>query len=189
MLLALAWLSSCAGGADSAEVGDSEEAEAVVTGYSGRSVGQTPDGSYVADPETLLFRRTVDPGAATVTEEVWTEGARAWSFLSLVHAVDADAGTFTAVFVTDDGTLDVVGAFDGGEPWAWTAWHSTSTYRDGEYAGTRVESVDAVDGVGVIVATKEVIEPSGEATWLLEETLTPMATADFDAALAGIQAE
>lgn len=98
------------------DTGDSADTGAVATHYFGESQGQTPDGSYVAEPEAILFIRTLDPVASTITEEVWVEGRPKWTHYLLVHEVDAAAGTFTSEWVTADGTLDVVGATTRARP-------------------------------------------------------------------------
>ncbi|GDX81097.1 hypothetical protein LBMAG42_29080 [Deltaproteobacteria bacterium] len=171
------------------DTGDSADTGAVATHYFGESQGQTPDGSYVAEPEAILFIRTLDPVASTITEEVWVEGRPKWTHYLLVHEVDAAAGTFTSEWVTADGTLDVVGGYDAGEAWAWTAWHSTSTYRDGTYAGTVVTSQDSVDGAGVATAHKDVYDGDGTHSWQIVEVITPTTEAEFTAALAEIKWE
>ncbi len=177
---------------DTATAGDTADSGAagpVVTWYTGTSDGQTPDGSYVQPTEGLLFIRTLDATAGTITEEVWSEGKPTWSHDVLVHAVDADAGTFTSTWVTEDGTLGIVGAFDAGEPWAWTAWHSTSTYSDGDYLGTRIDSADTVDDAGAVHTTKSMFDADGKDLWDMVELLTPTTEDAFNAALAEIKVE
>ncbi|HNC95734.1 MAG TPA: hypothetical protein PKY30_00590 [Myxococcota bacterium] len=155
--------------------------------YTGTSQGQKPDGSFVEAERDLLFIRVLDAFESTLTERVWTEGNRQiWSTYELVHQVDVANNSFTAEFVTPEGTLDVVGAYDAGEPWAWTAWHSTSTYRDGDYVGTKVESQDSVDGAGVVTTNKQIIDPDGTESWIILERLTPTTQEEFETALASI---
>lgn len=154
--------------------------------YSGSSDGQTPDGSYNPDPAALWFLRALDPAASTITEKVWTEGARNWDYYELVHAVDAEAGTFTADFVTPDGTLKVEGAYDAGDAWAWTAWHSVSTYQDGQYMGNYVTSEDSLAADGSAVAHKEVFDATDAHTWSIVESLTPVEEAVFNEGISSI---
>lgn len=177
--------------ADSAggDTADTGEAAPEVVHYFGESQGQTPDGSYVADPEAILFIRTLDAGASTITEEVWVEGSPKWVHYLLVHIVDAEAGTFTSEWASEEGTIDVVGGYDAGAAWAWTAWHSTSTYRDGKYAGTVVTSEDAVSDEGVAQAHKAIFDAEGTETWNIVETLTPTSEEEFAAALDEIKWE
>ena len=175
--------------ADTAAAGDGEApAEAVATYFFGTSDGQTPDGSYVAPEDEILFIRTLDPNASTVHEEAWTISASGdLSSYELLHAVDLAAQTFTADFVTADGTMQVEGAFDAGEDWAWTAWHSTSTYVDGRYAGTIVTSTDTLDPTsGVAHADKLVYDADGANTYIIAETLTPVDQTTFEARLAEV---
>lgn len=171
------------------DTGDSGIGSVVATHYLGVSQGQTPDGTYVAEPEAILFIRSLDPVASTITEEVWVEGAPKWAHYLLVHEVDVAAGTFTSEWVTADGTIDVVGGYDAGNAWEWTAWHSTSTYRDGTYAGTFVTSQDSMDAEGVATANKEVYDGEGTHTWRIVEVITPTTEAEFTAALADIKWE
>ena len=156
--------------------------------YFGTSDGQTPDGSYVAPTDEIIFIRELDPAASTVTENAWTVAAGSGdvSAYVLVHAVDIADQTFTSSFVTEDGTLLVNGGYDAGPDWGWTAWHSTSIYQDGTYAGIRVESVDHVDGAGVASADKTVFDADGTETYDLVEVLTPTDEASFNDRLAAV---
>lgn len=179
--------------ADSAPTGTLDDTgspgpSASTTWYFGTSDGEAPDGSYDEAPKEILFIRALDPEAATVTEDAWQQGtARQWDHYMLVHDVDVAAGTFSSLFETPDGTMDVQGGYDAGAPWAWTAWHSTSTYLDGRYTGTVVESVDEVDADGVAQAHKEVWDASGAHTWSIVETLTPTDQVSFEERLAQIE--
>lgn len=146
--------------------------------------GQTPDGSYVAPTEGILFIRALDPVASTVTEQAWSVPNRGDpTYYELVHDVDIATETFTSVFKTADGTLLVDGGYDEGPDWGWTAWHSTSVYQDGTYAGTRVESVDHVLDGGVAHADKTVYNADDVETYVIVEEITPCSEADFEAAL------
>lgn len=152
--------------------------------YDGTTQGQTPDGSYVENPREILFIRVLNPGESTLTEYAWEVDSRGGlSAYDLLHEVDVAAGTFHATFPTTAGTLDVVGAYDEGQPWAWTAWHSTSTYTDGQYLGTRVESTDSIDQAGAVTAHKSVYDPQEGETWQITERLTLVAQVAFEARL------
>lgn len=183
MLLAL--FLACAGAADDS-AGHADVPDPSTTWYFGTNDGQTPDGSYVAPTEEELFIRALDPTASTVSENAWTVDAstQAVTSFALVHDVDVATETFSSTFVTDDGTLLVEGAYDAGDDWAWTAWHSTSTYQDGQYAGMRVESVDHVEDSGQAIAEKVVIDASGTETYDIVEVLTPTDQAAFEERLA-----
>lgn len=189
LALSLSGMIGCSAGKESSRAGDSDTGDsgtgdsALTVWYTGTSQGQLPDGSYVEAPKELLFIRRLDPDAATITEEVWSDEGREWQYYSLVHAVDAAAGTFTSEFVTSDGTLDVVGAYDAGEAWAWTAWHSASIYRDGEYTGWSVQSQDSMDGKGVATADKHILDAAGAPSWDILEVLTPISEEDFNVLL------
>lgn len=160
---------------------------AVTYWYFGTSQGQTPDGSYVEDPSDLLFIRILDPEASTLVEQVWTEEGRGtWSNYELVHEVDIATETFQAVFVTAEGTLNVEGAYDTGPDWGWTGWHSTSTYQDGDYVGTKVESQDTVDEKGVVTTNKSIVDTTETVTWEILEILTPTTQEEFETVQAGI---
>ena len=91
MILALALL-ACTGSKDDTGPRDtSSDAPAATTAwYFGTSDGQTPDGSYVAPTDEILFIRALDPVASTVTESAWTVVRRtgAVSAYELVHSVD-----------------------------------------------------------------------------------------------------
>jgi hypothetical protein len=182
MLLLLA----CTGTGD--DTGGSDTAPLVVTTwYLGTSDGQTPDGTYVAPTAELLFIRTLDPGAGTITEEYWQEDSPAWQHGFLTHTVDAAAGTFSATWDTGEGVLAVDGAFDAGAAWAWTAWHSLSTYTDGKYVDWTVTSLDSVDDAGTDTALKSVVDPDGNDTWDIVEVIAPTDQASFEARLAEIE--
>ncbi len=186
ILLSCLLAPACAGGEE--ETGGDTAAPAVASTewYIGTSDGQTPDGSYVAPTEEVLFIRALDPDASTVTEQAWTVGEQGVTAYELVHDVDAAAGTFTSTFVTDEGTMLVEGAYDAGAAWAWTAWHSTSIYQDGEYQGIRVESQDHVEDSGVAIAEKLVYDATDTLTYEIVEELTPVLQEDFETRLAEV---
>lgn len=179
------FLFACTGKpADTADT--AEPLVATTTWYVGTSDGQTPDGTYVAPTAELLFIRTVDPVESTITEEFWQED-EPWRHDLLVHTVDADLGTFTATWDTGDGVLAVSGAFDEGNPWEWTAWHSLSTYTDGTYVGWSVTSSDSMAEDGTVTAEKSVVDDAGEDTWDIVEVLTPSDQETVDARVAEVE--
>lgn len=167
---------------------DSGGLDASTVYYFGTSDGQTPDGSYDAPPLELLFIRTVDPAASLITEQFWQEPTRgtAWSTGLIVNAVDATALTFGSTWDTGDGEIEIVGTFTEGDPWAWTAWHSTSTYLGGRYQGTTVTSDDQLDGAGADTADKHVYDEHGTETYQIIEIITPTEQSAFEARLAEI---
>ena len=174
--------------AEDSDSGDTGELPAATTvWYIGTSDGQLPDGSYVAPTEEILFIRTVDPAASKVIEEAWSVPARgAVVHYALTHDVNVEDQAFTSSFRTDDGVLFVSGGYDAGPDWAWTAWHSTSIYQDGQYAGTRVESVDQVHDGGVARADKNVYDADDVETWRIVEEITPCTQAEFEAELTAV---
>ena len=185
------WFVACAGG-DSAGDGGAGGEDSSATGptavhYFGTSVGQTPDGSYVDEAQALLFIRTLDAGASTVTEEYWEEGRRKWDHGLLVHSVDAAGETFTSTWDSGDGMIQTTGAFDAGEAWAWTAWHSTSVYLDGAYVDWVITSTDTVDDAGVATADKAIRDEDGVETWRILEVNTPTDEESFQERLAEIE--
>lgn len=182
MILVTFVLAACAPGSpDPADTGDTGLPAAETRWYLGSSAGEMADGSW-AQEEELLAVRTVDPAAATITERFSAvERGGALAEYELVQAV-SDGG-FEAQFSDGYGTLQVVGQFDAGEDWAWTAWHSTSTYLDGDYVDWYLTSVDAA-GEGTHHADKILHQPDGAAYWLVAEDLTEVTEADFDARLA-----
>lgn len=179
-------LLACAGPSDDTGTPD-DSPVATTTYYLGTSDGQTPDGSYVAPTEEILFIRTLDPVASTITEEFWQEDTPAWQHGILVHTVDVATETFTATWDTGDGVLAVDGAFDAGDPWDWTAWHSLSTYTDGDYVGWTVTSQDTVDADGADTAEKSVIDDGGADTWDIVEVITPTDAERFETRRAQIE--
>lgn len=171
--------------------GDGGTEDLQVAWFIGTSDGQTPDGSYVAPTEEVLFIRTLDPGASTMKEEAWTVAPNGdVAAYVLDHVVDTTAGTFTSTFDTGSGVLLVEGAFDAGEAWAWTAWHSRSVYQDGRYEGGWVDSTDTYDlgGTGAARAEKGVFEPGGSQTYAIVENLLPVSQEELEARLAEVDA-
>ena len=90
--------------------------------------------------------------------------------------VDTDAASFTLTI--NAGEFVGEGQFTEGDAWAWTAWTSTSTGTD----GTRVVSTDTVTATG-ISASKEGFNTDGELEWTLDEELTTISQAEYQAAL------
>jgi hypothetical protein len=177
LILALA----CADKGEDSGSGEGAKAAPIVEWYLGSSDGQTPDGSYDEPAHELLFIRTLDPSASTITEEAWQEDGDAYSHYVLVHSVDLASQTFSADFETEQGLLQVLGGFDAGEDWAWSAWHSDSTYVDGAYAGTVVRSTDSRDSAGAVIALKEIYDETDAHIWSIVEQLSPITEEEFGA--------
>ena len=192
MLFALILACSSPGAGDSEPSGDSADTGAndpvaTTIHYIGTSQGQTPDGSYVEDEKEILFIRALDPEASTIGEEFWIEGARGaydhGELLNTVATADGSTYTFGSLWDTGEGVLEIVGAFTAGGPWSWTAWHSTSTYVDGEYAGYWISSADVLDAAGADTATKVVHDAEGTEVWHIVEFIAPVPQADFESRL------
>ena len=166
--------------------------DATTTYYFGTSDGQTPDGSYDPEAKEILFIRTVTPEANSIREEFWQEGERRneWTTGEFTNEVNAEASpnpTFGTTWVTDDGELVISGEFTEGQPWLWTAWHSTSTYVSGTWEGTLVTSDDQLDEIGADTADKHVFNAEGTETYQITEIITPTSEEAFTARLAEIQ--
>jgi len=125
-----------------------------------------------------VVRRTVDPGARQIVEDVRHDGAGAEGARSF-HVVMAVAG--------DRFTLrEVGGAFTGtgtlsGEPWRWTSWTSTSQI---SAAGVEVTSEDEVTETG-LAATRE-IRKAGQVVGTTAEQLQAFDCAAWDQAEASL---
>ena len=78
-----------------------------------------------------------------------------------------------------DADLEGVGAFDAGETWEWTAWHSTSTFVDGDYAGWTTTSEDQLDG-DAFTAHKELFDDAGDPQGSVEESMHVIPQEDWE---------
>ncbi|MDP2314243.1 MAG: hypothetical protein Q8P41_15175 [Pseudomonadota bacterium] len=137
---------------------------------SGDSQYYDSDGVARGRPTSELLRRTVTPEDASLEERVIEKSGGAAEEYLLLGVIDPDGPTWTYSFTTADGTLEGSGTFDEGETWAWTAWHSTSTFVDGDYAGWTIESEDRLDG-DTFTASKAFHDATGAGQGTVEETL------------------
>lgn len=179
-ILALPWLVACS-------TPSSEADEPSGEGGSGGAAPSLPEpstayysvestivvGTLVID-ETYVARRHLDPTAGTIDELFTALADGTETDTDLV--VDADAASFTLTI--NAGEFVGEGQFTEGDAWAWTAWTSTSTGTD----GTRVVSTDTVTATG-ISASKEGFNTDGELEWTLDEELTTISQAEYQAAL------
>ncbi|MEZ4400386.1 MAG: hypothetical protein R3B06_10230 [Kofleriaceae bacterium] len=139
------------------------------------SVHAGPDDAEVARMPTVV-RRTTDPTAGTIVEEVTQRG-------------DAGVETYVVTMTVDGKAFAMAersGAFTGagaltGEPWRWDQWTSTSTLPD----GSTVTSTDRRTISG-LTATK-VVTRDGAAVATLHEDYQAFACDGYDAALAALR--
>jgi hypothetical protein len=118
-----------------------------------------------------IARRTVDPAAKQITEDVSHDDAGAHGAKSFHVVMDVDGDHFTL--------KETGGAFTGtgtltGEPWQWTAWSSVSQVA----GGVEVESDDELTPTG-IKATKQ-IRQSGKVLATTEDALKTFDCAQWE---------
>jgi hypothetical protein len=121
-------------------------------------------------------RRTVDPAARQIVEDVGHEDARAHGVKQFHVVMDVAGDHFTM--------KETGGAFTGagtltGEPWRWTSWTSTSQIPG---TGIEVESVDELTDAGL--QTTKQIRKDGKPVGTTTERLTPFDCAAWDKATA-----
>ncbi len=151
------------GSATGASAGGAEAPPArEVTCYLGTTKVKLPNGQQVATMDALA-RRTVDPAASTIEEEVVNFGPKQQRY---VVTMRVSGSTFTMTeknqAFTGSGELH-------GEPWKWTSWHSTSNLPD----GSRVESTDKVTAEGIRVE-KTVHGPDDSVQVIINEEFQPI---------------
>lgn len=124
--------------------------------------------------EGYVVRRTLDPSIDEIFEEFYstTDG----TLVSVTLDVDTNAKTFTLSF--SDDSYSGEGSFVGTQL-HWDSWESRSNHTDGTY----VLSVDEKDSSGVIHTQKVGYSITDTVDWRLEETLTPIAEAEFQSQL------
>lgn len=137
--------------------------------YAGVTVGMGQRSRTVA-------RRTVDPGAGTIVEDVSHDdaGAHGAKSFHVVMQVQGDRFTLTEAGGAFTGTGTLVG-----EPWRWTSWTSTSQIAK---AGIEVDSDDELTAKGM-KATKE-IKKDGKVLATTSEELATFDCAGWDKAVA-----
>ena len=164
ILLVMPWLVGCAGPAALPPAPPALPAATTVC-YAGRSTGMGQRARTIA-------RRTVDPAARQITEDVshddaGSHGARSFH---VVMAVVGDHFTMTETGGAFRGTGTLVG-----DPWRWTSWTSTSEIPK---AGITVESDDEVTPTA-LKATKQ-IKKDGKLLATTTEELASFDCADWD---------
>jgi hypothetical protein len=144
--------------------------------YRGMSHISAPDGSSLGSGGVMV-RRTVDPAASRIVEEVVEYDApneEPPAERVLAATVEGDRFTFAFEGGQGSGTLT-------GEPWLWTSWRSETVLAD----GMRVVSEDEASGRD-IAFRQQVFDASGAPLVVVEgvllriqceewETLAPLA--------------
>jgi len=126
--------------------------------FAGDSTTTLASGTALAPERTLIWRRLFpDDGRIEEHIEQVAEDGVVDSTAHLV--IDAD-GAFTLSVTDAFGTQQGDGALQG-DPWAWTAWTSTSTYLDGGRAGAMVALTATLDDDGLL-ATHELVDAAGD---------------------------
>jgi hypothetical protein len=125
-----------------------------------------------------IVRRTVDPTARQVIEDVRHGDAAAHRVTQLHVVMDVAGDSFTM--------KETGGAFTGtgtltGEPWRWTAWTSTSTLAAG---GLEVESDGELTDAGIQITDR--IRKGGSVVGTTAERLKPFDCAEWDKAAAAL---
>jgi hypothetical protein len=164
-------LIGCSGSGSPAPVAPLETPAASTACYAGVSTGMGQTARTVA-------RRTMDPAAGTITEDVSNDDGGAHGAKSFHVVMKVDGNQFT---MTESG-----GAFTGtgtlaGEPWRWTSWTSSSVI---PHTGITVESDDELTPTGM-TATKE-IRKDGKVLATTSEQLKTFDCADWDKAQAAL---
>ena len=137
--------------------------------YEGTSTALLPTGRSVPNG-VILARRTVDPSAGTIVEQVVSDDRRRPP-AEVVIEMRVEGKSFTMRMA--DGSPLGEGTLDG-EPWRWSVWRSTSRLP----GGLRVESVDTLSG-GVLVAHKTIFGADGAAMLQTTERLSPVGAGRF----------
>lgn len=151
---------------------DDPEPQPVDEYYYAESVIDVDNGSFVFE-ETYWVHRSVVPADATITEVFVAEADGTET--TTVLTVSADATSFELEI--NDGEYTGAGNLYG-DAWAWTHWDSISMASD----GSSVHSEDARTDTG-IVAHKVGFGTDGLQEWELDEVLTEVSEADWQAGL------
>ena len=118
----------------------------------------------------ILARRTVDPEAGTIVEQVVSNDGRRPA-AEYVIEMQVRGGAFA--MRGGDGSALGEGTLDG-DPWRWMVWRSTSRLP----GGIRVESVDTVS-TAALVAHKTIFGSDGAVMLTTTEHLSSIDAARF----------
>ncbi|CAN5797020.1 hypothetical protein BH11MYX3_BH11MYX3_42150 [soil metagenome] len=141
------------------------------TCYAGMSNGMGQSARTIA-------RRSVNPAAGTITEDVTHDegGAHGAKSFHVLMQVEGDHFTMTETGDAFRGSGTLVG-----EPWQWTAWSSTSEIPN---TGITVASDDEITPIGM-TATKQ-IKRNGQVVATTKEELKTFDCAEWDKAVAAL---
>ena len=129
--------------------------------YRGMSHFSAPDGSPLG-PGGVMVRRTVDPAAGRIVEDVITyDEPDEQPPSERVLETTVEGNGFSFDFEGGHGEGELVG-----EPWAWTSWRSETTLAD----GMRVVSEDEVSGRD-IAFRQQVFDSTGSLVVVIEGVL------------------
>ena len=143
--------------------------EATTQYYEGTSTATLPTGQSVPNG-VLLARRTLDPEAGTIVEQVVTnDGHRP----AAEYVIEMQVRGASFAMRGPDGSPLGEGTLDG-ESWRWTTWRSTSRLP----GGLRVESVDTLL-TGALVAHKTIFRSDGALVLTTTERLSSIDAARF----------
>ena len=176
--LVLPWLLGCSGAARPAPTAPLDPPAPSTVCYAGLRTG-------MGQTARTIVRRTIDPAARRITEEVNLEGGGAIgpSSFHVVMTVDGDRFAMT----------ETGGAFHGsgtlvGDPWRWTSWTMISQRPDGlavesehELTATAMTATKQIKRAGAVVGTtSEELRPFDCTAW--DETEATLAVPVLDAA-------
>lgn len=156
-------------GAGCATMRGATAAQSTTDYYEGTSTALLPTGRSVPNG-VILARRTVDPSAGTIVEDVVSDDHRRPPS-EVVIEMRVHGTSFTMRMA--DGSSLGEGTLDG-DPWQWPVWRSTSRLP----GGLRVESVDTLSG-GALVAHKTIFGADGAVMLRTTERLSPTSAARF----------
>lgn len=130
--------------------------------FSGTSLTTSPDGQTVYSEETSRVRRSIDPEAGQITEEVVLSVSGA----SETVLVQLDGGNVFSAS-DDSGYFEGTITFTEGDDWAWTAWTYDLTFTDGSGGLTGEGSLTDT----ALTTDKQILEPGGAVVALVQEDL------------------
>jgi hypothetical protein len=142
--------------------------------YVGQSETFLPGGRSVGKQQVLV-ERILDEADGKIVERVISPDYRhpgRYNEFVVTMAVDAAAGTLTQ---TERNKAFVGTGVLKGEPWHWTAWHTTSTLA----GGGKVDSEDRLTSTGM-ADDKTVDAPDGRHQVTQKEAFTEVNPAEFE---------
>jgi len=141
------------------------EPEASVEYFEGTRVAYHPDGE-LSSQMNLLVKRTLDPVASTIDEEVVmiTEGMQPMQMSNGCAITD---GKISGIMADSYGNLSISGEMYG-EPWMWNNWETVATYLDGALQGSTITTIGETCLEGM-VNDQEIRDASGELVWTVSE--------------------